>query len=92
VKIRPTKKVNSEAEETGAGSAGQSGDIQGLSDTEDTSSESVTELLEEGQYFEAAVISGIENAPPADISQVKTRQVPEDDVPAEYIEEDEPPK
>jgi hypothetical protein len=62
-----------------------------LSDTEDTGSESVTELLEEGQYFEASVISGIENAPAADVAEVKTREVPEDDVPAEYFQEDEPP-
>jgi len=91
VKIRPINNQNSEAEETGPGSAGQSGDIQGLSDTEDTGSESVTELLEEGQYFEASVISGIENAPPADVAEVKTREVPADDVPAEYFHEDEPP-
>lgn len=73
-------------------SAGQSGDLQGLSDSEDADSESITELLEEGQYFEASVLSGIENARPADIAEVRTRQVPEDDVPVEYLEEDELPK
>jgi hypothetical protein len=87
--------VNSESEEAraadvGPSSAGQSGDTQGLFDAEDTNSESVKELLEEGQYFEASVMSGIENAPPADASEVTTRQVAEDDVPAEYLEEDEP--
>jgi hypothetical protein len=97
VKIRPVKDNNVEIGETGytdrgPGSAGQSGDTQGLSDAEDTSSESVAELLEEGQYFEASVISGVENAPPADVAAVKTKEVPEDDVPAEYLEEDEPPK
>jgi hypothetical protein len=61
-----------------------------LSDAEDANSESVKELLEEGQYFEASVMSGIENAPPADAAEVTTRQVAEDDVPAEYLEEDEP--
>jgi hypothetical protein len=96
VKIRSAKDVNSETEDTsasdyGPGSGGQSGDLQGLSD-DDNSSESVTELLEEGQYFEASVISGIENAPPADVAEVKTRQFREDDVPAEYLEDDEPPK
>jgi hypothetical protein len=97
VKRRPLKNVNSEAEETmatdvGSGSGGQSGDIQGLSDAEDTNSESVAELLEEGQYFEASVVGGIEDAPPADVAEVTTRQVAVDDVPAEYLEEDEPPK
>ena len=98
MKIRPIQDDNLEIEETGAhdrgpGSAGQSGDTQGLSNNEEgIGSESVAELLEEGQYFEASVLSGIENAAPADVAEVKTRQVSEDDVPAEYIEEDEPPK
>jgi hypothetical protein len=70
----------------GPGSAGQSGDTQGLYDSEDSNSESVRELLEEGQSFEAAVISGIENVPPADEAEVTTRQFAEDDVPEEYLE------
>ena len=64
--------------------AGQSGDNQGLSNLAQANSESVEELLEEGQSFEAAVISGVENAPDADVSEVTTREVPEDDVPLEY--------
>jgi hypothetical protein len=72
----------------GPNSAGQSGDTQGLSTDDGTDSESVTELLEEGQYFEASVVSGIENAPPADVAEVRTRQVPEDDVPQEYLDQD----
>lgn len=72
----------------GPNSAGQSGDAQGLSTDDDADSESVTELQEEGQYFEASVISGIENAPPADVAEVRTRQVPEDDVPQEYLDQD----
>lgn len=92
MKAKPsTKDLNSEANRL-SDSAGQSGDTQGLFDTEDTDSESVQELLEEGQYFEAAAIDGVENAPPADIAEVTTRQVPEDDVPAEYLEQDEPPR
>ena len=98
MKARPaTKDVNSETEEAsaadlGPNSAGQSGDIQGLSDAEDAGSESVKELLEEGQYYEASVMSGIENAPLADAAEVTTRQFAEDDVPEEYLEEDEPPR
>jgi len=72
----------------GPESGGQSGDIQGLSRAELADSESVEELVEEGQAFEAGVVSGVENAPDADESEVKTREVPEDDVPQEYLDED----
>ncbi len=71
----------------GADSAGQSGDIQGLSRREVVDSESVTELAEEGQDYEAGIVSGVENAPDADQGEVRTREVPEDDVPEEYQEE-----
>jgi len=69
-------------------SAGQSGDNQGLSDVAEAGPESVEELVEEGQYFEADAIGGVENSPDADVSEVHTRQVNEDDVPAEYIGQD----
>jgi hypothetical protein len=72
----------------GPGSAGQSGDTQGLSDIEEAGPESVEELVEEGQSFEAEVISGVENAPDADVAEVHTKQVPEDDVPGEYQDKD----
>lgn len=72
----------------GAGSAGQSGDTQGLSRQSYDDSESVEELLEEGQYAEAEAVSGVENAPDADQGEVRTTQFPEDDVPEEYIDED----
>jgi hypothetical protein len=71
----------------GARSGGQSGDTQGLSGIADVSSESVEELLEEGQSFEAEVVNGVENAPDADAEEVITREVPEDDVPQEYLDE-----
>lgn len=73
----------------GPDSAGQSGDTQGLSEEAVADSESVSELVEEGSFFEADVISGIENDRDADVKEVRTRQVPEDDVPAEYLEPDE---
>jgi hypothetical protein len=72
----------------GAEAGGQSGDTEGVSRDELADSESVEELLEEGQAFEAGVISGVENAPDADKGGVRTRQVPEDDVPQEYLDED----
>lgn len=72
----------------GPEAGGQSGDTEGLSRAELADSESVEELLEEGQAFEAGVVSGVENAPDADKGGVRTRQVPEDDVPQEYLDED----
>jgi hypothetical protein len=72
----------------GADSGGQSGDAQGLSRVAGVDSESVEELAEEGQAFEAELISGVENAPDDDTQEVTTREVPEDDVPPEYLEED----
>jgi hypothetical protein len=71
----------------GLESGGQSGDTEGLSRMEIADSESVEELVEEGQAFEAGVISGVENAPDADAGGVRTREVPEDDVPQEYLDE-----
>jgi hypothetical protein len=71
----------------GAHSAGQSGDTQGLSDVEEVDSESVEELVEEGQDFEASVVAGIEEAD-ASQGEVRTRQVSDDDVPREYLEND----
>ena len=72
----------------GAASAGQSGDTQGLSRRDSLDSESVEELLEEGQYMEAEAVSGVENARDPDQGEVRTQQFPEDDVPEEYKNED----
>jgi hypothetical protein len=72
----------------GPGSAGQSGDTQGLSDMAEAGSESVEELVEEGQSFEAEAISGVEDAPDPDVAEVHTKEVPEDDVPSQYLERD----
>ena len=71
----------------GARSGGQSGDLQGLSGLEGADSESVGELLEEGNAFEAEVVKGVEDAGDADEGEVKTHEVPEDDVPEEYLDE-----
>lgn len=72
----------------GARSAGQAGDTQGVSSRVGVDSESVEELLEEGQSFEAEVVDGVEKALDPDQGEVRTRQLPEDDVPEEYREED----
>ncbi len=67
-------------------SAGQSGDLQGLSNVEAADSESVDELIEEGNAFEAGVVAGVESAGDADEKEVRTHEVPEDDVPDEYLD------
>ena len=72
----------------GSPAGGQSGDIQGLSGRAGIDSESVTELLEEGQAFEAEAVAGVENAADPDVSEVVTHEVPEDDVPREYEDKD----
>lgn len=71
----------------GARSGGQSGDVQGLSGIERAGSESVEELVEEGNAFEAEVVKGVEDASYADEKEVRTHEVPEDDVPEEYRDE-----
>jgi hypothetical protein len=69
-------------------SAGQSGDLQGLSGVESADSESVDELIEEGNAFEAAVVAGVESAGDNDEKEVRTHEVPEDDVPDEYLDKE----
>jgi hypothetical protein len=68
----------------GLRSGEQSGDLQGLSNIEGADSESVDELLEEGNAFEADVVKGVEDAGDADEGEVRTHEVPQDDVPGEY--------
>lgn len=58
----------------GAGAAGQSGDVQGVPRGENVDTESVEELTEEGQDYEAEVVSGIENALDPDEGRVRTRR------------------
>jgi hypothetical protein len=94
---RRTKKVPGKSENIGsvvfepkglgARSAGQSGDLQGLSGIAGAGSESVEELLEEGNAFEAELVKGVEDAGDADEAEVITHEVPEDDVPEEYLGE-----
>ena len=78
--------VSAEKRGLGPGSAGQSGDTQGLPEEAEAGSESVQELVEEGQAYEAEAIGGVEDAPEPDVAEVHTTQVPEDDVPVEYLE------
>lgn len=75
-------------DDPGSQSGKQSGDLQGLSRREAADSESVDELLEEGNAFEADVVAGVESADAADEQEVRTHEVPEDDVPGEYLDEE----
>ena len=68
---------------------GQSGDEEGLPDEPDASSESVEELADEGQAFEAEVMDGVENAPLADEGERIIRERPE--TPNENVPDEEEP-
>jgi N utilization substance protein A len=76
-------------DELGSNSAGQSGDIQQMPNVPEADSESVEELAEEGNAFEAEAVEGVEDAKDPDVSEVTTHQVPEDDVPAEYLDDED---
>jgi hypothetical protein len=95
VKEQPPKKKSKSVDELAfsparraSRSGEQSGDLQGLSSREGADSESVDELLEEGNAFEADVVAGVERADNNDEQEVRTHEVPEDDVPGEYLDED----
>ena len=66
----------------------QAGDLQGLSTVERANSESVDELIEEGNPFEADAVMGVEDAENADEKEVRTHEVLEDDVPGEYLDKE----
>src|ERR1700739_1670976 len=66
----------------------QAGDLQGLSRAEEADSESVDELVEEGNLFEAGAVAGVEDADNADEKEVHTHELPEDDVPEEYLDKE----
>ena len=88
-KAEASSPVQFEPKGLGARSGGQSGDLQGLSNRDGSDSESVDELLEEGNAFEAEAVKGVEDADDADEQEVRTHEVPEDDVPGEYDDENE---
>ena len=69
-------------------SARRSEDFEGVSRAEQADSESVDELVEEGNLFEAGAVSGVQEADSADEREVHTRELPEDDVPEEYLDKD----
>ena len=82
-------KNNCDRDELGPDAAGQSGDIQQLHKRAEADSESVEELVEEGNSFEAGAVEGVEDAEDPDVAEVTTREVLEDDVPAEYLDDED---
>ena len=87
-----SQSVDTEAfalEGLGARPGEQSGHLQGLSNIQSANSESVDELLEEGNAFEADVVKGVEDADGADEREVRTHEVPQDDVPGEYLDKEQ---
>jgi hypothetical protein len=99
-KVVGTVKKKAVPEQRGAGSSAflrepprshsgeQSGDLQGLSRRERVGSESVDELMEEGNAFEAEVVQGVEDAGDDEGREVRTHEVSEDDIPEEYLDRD----
>jgi hypothetical protein len=86
---KPSQREHAASEQSTIGSRSgvQSGDLQGLRDIESADSESVNELLEEGNAFEANVVAGVEQADDEG-REVQTHEVLEDDVPEEYQDKD----
>jgi N utilization substance protein A len=73
----PTEDNQAQLDELGdtqelADSAGQTGDDLGTSDVAEATEDSVKNLVDTEQTYEAEVVSGIENAPPADEAEVTT--------------------
>ena len=83
-----TQRLKSSGAREGASSDRQSGDLKGLSRAEQADSQSVDELVEEGNVFEAGAVEGVEAADDEDTKEVHTLEVSEDDVPDEYLEKD----
>jgi hypothetical protein len=58
----PIDELENDSEELASDSAGQSGDAQGLSQIAEADEESVEELAETDQAYEAEVAEGVEDA------------------------------
>jgi hypothetical protein len=85
--VRRTQRLETSGRE-GAVSVRPPADLEGLSRVEQANSESVDELVEEGNVFEAGAVAGVEEADNEDTREVHTHEVPEDDVPGEYLDKD----
>jgi hypothetical protein len=91
VETLPLSAIRPRARSARAGApGGGGGDYSGLSVVAGADSESPRELLEEGQTFEAGIVEAVQDAPDADQGEIRTREVPEDDVPREYDDDGKP--
>ena len=70
----PIDELENDSEELASDSAGQSGDAQGLSQIADVDEESVEELAETDQAYEAEVVEGLEDAGDHPERPVNTRE------------------
>lgn len=73
---------------SGIRSPRRSADFEGTSRAQQADSESVDELIEEGNLFEAGAVAGVEAADDADEREVQTHELREDDVPEEYVDKE----
>jgi hypothetical protein len=78
----------SDSGQGGSDSAGQSGDTQGLSQIADAASESVEELADTDQPYEAEAVGGVEDAADHPERPVRTREdrARSDEIPPERDE------
>jgi hypothetical protein len=91
VETLPLSAIRPRARSARAGApGGGGGDFSGLSVVSGADSESPRELLEEGQTFEAGIVEAVQDSPDADKGPIRTREVPEDDVPPEYDDDGRP--
>jgi hypothetical protein len=91
VETLPLSAIRPRARSARAGApGGGGGDYSGLSVVAGADSESPRELLEEGQTFEAGIVEAVQDAPDADQGEIRTREVPENDVPREYDDDGKP--
>ncbi len=77
--------LGSDPGQVGSDSAGQSGDTQGLSEIADAADESVEELADTDQAYEAEAVSGVEDTADHPESPVHTSEdrARSDDMPPE---------
>jgi hypothetical protein len=67
-------RLDHDSRQVGPDSGGQSGDTQGLSEIADAADESVAELADTGQAYEAEVIEGVEDLADHPEKPVHTRE------------------
>ena len=86
--INPISEIERETRDqtlTSPRGSGLQSDFQGLSRAEEADSQSVEELVEEGNILESGAVAGVEKADSEDEREVHTQELPEDDVPEEYL-------